>query len=97
ANEAIVMSRVGPLRAIRTSFEVVRRNLWGVIGLLILSLIITRGTEVIWEMFSNSTAGSIVAALGSAYIGAGLAAARMAFYRERLRRLSEQHLVRPGA
>jgi hypothetical protein len=97
ANEAIVMSRVGPLRAIRTSFEVVRRNLWGVVGLLILSLIITRGTEVIWEMFGNSTAGGIAAALGSAYIGAGLAAARMAFYRERLRRLSEQHLVRPWA
>jgi hypothetical protein len=97
ANEAIVMSRVGPLRAIRASFEVVRRNLWGVIGLLLLSLLITRGTEVIWEMFGNSTAGGIAAALGSAYIGAGLAAARMAFYRERLRRLSEQHLVRPRA
>jgi hypothetical protein len=97
ANEAIVMSRVGPLRAIRASFEVVRRNLWGVIGLLLLSLLITRGTEVIWEMLGNSIAGGIAAAFGSAYIGAGLTAARMAFYRERLRRLSEQHLVRPWA
>ncbi|MGQ9547667.1 MAG: hypothetical protein ACUVSY_01435 [Roseiflexus sp.] len=96
ANEAIVISRLGPLRAIRASFEVVRRNLLGVIGLLLLSLLITRGTEVIWEMFGNSTVGGMAAAFGSAYIGAGLAAARMAFYRERLRRLSEQHLVQPG-
>ena len=96
ANEAIVMSRVGPLRALRASFELVRRNLWGVVGLLILSLIITRGTEVIWEMLGTSTIGGVAAALGSAYIGVGLAAARMAFYRERVRRLSEQQVIRPG-
>lgn len=96
ANEAIVMSRVGPLRALRASFELVRRNLWGVVGFLLLSLLITRGTEVIWEMLGTSTLGGMAAALGSAYIGAGLAAARMAFYRERLRRLSEQQVIRPG-
>lgn len=97
ANEAIVMSRVGPLRALRASFELVRRNLWGVVGFLLLSLLIVRGTEVIWEMLGTSTLGGVAAALGSAYIGAGLAAARMAFYRERLRRLSEQQAIRPGA
>lgn len=96
ANEAIVMSRVGPLRALRASFELVRRNLWGVVGFLLLSLLITRGTEVIWEMLGTSTLGGVAAALGSAYIGVGLAAARMAFYRERLRRLSEQHIIRSG-
>ncbi|MCS6841474.1 MAG: hypothetical protein NZ699_08430 [Roseiflexus sp.] len=95
ANEAIVMSRVGPLRALRASFEVVHRNLWGVVGFLLLSLLITRGTEVIWEMLGTSTVGGVAAALGSAYIGTGLAAARMAFYRERVRRLSEQQVVRP--
>lgn len=96
ANEAIVMSRVGPLRALRASFELVRRNLWGVVGFLLLSLLITRGTEVIWEMLGTSTFGGVAAALGSAYIGAGLAAARMAFYRERVRRWSEQQVIRPG-
>ncbi|MGC9041878.1 MAG: hypothetical protein ACP5MJ_20500, partial [Roseiflexus sp.] len=85
ANEAIVMSRVGPLRALRASFELVRRNLWGVVGFLLLSLLITRGTEVIWEMLGASMIGGVAAALGSAYIGVGLAAARMAFYRERVR------------
>ncbi|MGB9755055.1 MAG: hypothetical protein C0183_23315 [Roseiflexus castenholzii] len=97
ANEAIVMSRVGPLRALRASFELVRRNLWGVVGFLLLSLLITRGTEVIWEMLGASMIGGVAAALGSAYIGVGLAAARMAFYRERVRRLSEQQAIRPGA
>lgn len=96
-NEAIVMSRLGPLRAIQASFNIVRRNLWGTIGLLLLSLLIARGTEVIWELLSGTTAGLTAAALGSAYIGAGLSAARMAFYRERLRRMEERQPVRPRA
>lgn len=84
--EAIVVSGLGPLRAIYTSFNVVRRNLWATLGFLLLTLVIGLGSGVIWHMLVNSTAGLIVAIVGSAYIGSGLIAARMAFYRERLRR-----------
>ena len=41
---------------------------------------------MIWYRLVGSTAGLIVAIVGSAYIGSGLLAARMAFFRERLRR-----------
>jgi hypothetical protein len=84
--EAIVIQDQGPLRAIYTSFNVVRRNFWGTLGFLILSLIISLGSGVIWYRLVGSTAGLIVAMIGSAYIGSGLLAARMAFFRERMRR-----------
>lgn len=86
APEAIVVSGVGPLQALRASFNLVRRNFWGTLLLLGVSFIITVGTGVIWSMIAGSTAGLIGAIIGSAYIGSGLLAARMAFYRERLRR-----------
>jgi hypothetical protein len=84
--EAIVINDQGPLRAIYTSFNVVRRNFWGTLGFLAVSLIISLGSGVIWYRLVGSTAGLIVAMIGSAYIGSGLLAARMAFFRERLRR-----------
>lgn len=84
--EAIVISRLGPLRAIQASFNVVRRNFWATLGFLVLSLIISLGSDVIWTRLVGSTAGLVVAIVGSAYIGSGLLAARIAFFRERLRR-----------
>jgi len=84
--EAIVIDDQGPLRAIYTSFNVVRRNFWGTLGFLALSLIVSLGSGVIWYRLLGSTAGLIIAMVGSVYIGSGLLAARMAFFRERLRR-----------
>lgn len=94
--EAIVISGLGPLRAIYTSFNVVRRNIWGTLGFLALTLIIRLGSGVIWHALVNSTAGAIVAIVASAYIGSGLLAARMAFYRERLRRWQSAPAQTPG-
>jgi hypothetical protein len=87
ANEAIVVSGVGPLRALHTSFNIVRRNFWGTLGFLAISWLISAGSGVLWlNLAQGSTIGLIVAITGSAYLGSGLLAARMAFYRDRLRR-----------
>jgi len=87
ANEAIAISGVGPLRALHASFNIVRRNFWGTLGLLALSWLISAGSGVLWlSLAQGSTIGLLVAIGGSAYLGSGLLAARMAFYRERLRR-----------
>jgi hypothetical protein len=87
ANEAIAVSGVGPLRALHASFNIVRRNFWGTLGLLALSWLISAGSGVLWlSLAQGSTIGLLVAVGGSAYLGSGLLAARMAFYRERLRR-----------
>jgi hypothetical protein len=87
ANEAIAISGVGPLRALHVSFNIVRRNFWATLGLLALSWLISAGSGMLWlSLAGGSTVGLIVAITGSAYLGSGLLAARMAFYRERLRR-----------
>ncbi len=85
AREAIVISGLGPLRAIYASFNVVRRNFWGTLGFLLIAFVITAGGGVIWQILSGSTPGMILAIIGSSYIGSGLAVARMAFYQDRAR------------
>lgn len=94
--EAIVISGLGPLRAIYTSFNVVRRNIWGTLGFLAITLVIQLGSGVIWHALVNTVVGAIVAMVASAYIGSGLLAARMAFYRERLRRWQGAIAQSPG-
>jgi hypothetical protein len=84
APEAISANRTGPLRAIAQSVEVVRRDLGGTLGLLLLSFVIVNGLGVLWRQLAASTPGLAVAILGSAYVGSGLAAARMEFFRARL-------------
>lgn len=86
--EAIVLGRVAPLRAIYQSVNTVRANLLGTLGLLLLSLLITGGLGVIWRHISATPAGLPLAILGSAYIGSGLSAARLEFFRARSARWS---------
>jgi hypothetical protein len=98
APEAIVMNGNGPLRAIYTSFNIVRRNFWATLGFLVLTWVIAVGCGVIWQQLAGSTVGLVVAIVGSAYVGSGLLAARMAFFRERLRRWQTAPVVkRPAA
>lgn len=84
APEAILMSRAGPLRSIYHSVNLVRRNMTGTLGLLLLSYLIISGMGLIWRQLAVSPAGLLIAILASAYIGSGLAAARLEFYRQRL-------------
>ncbi len=86
APEAILISRSGPLRAIYHSVALVRRDLTGTLGLLLLSFVIASGLGVIWQRLATSPPGLALAILGSAYIGSGLSAARLEFYRERMAR-----------
>lgn len=86
APEAILISRAGPLRAIYHSVHVVRRDLTGTLGLLLLSFVIASGLGVVWRQLALTPTGLAIAILGSAYIGSGLSAARLEFYRERVAR-----------
>jgi len=83
APEAILISRSGPLRAVYHSVNIVRRNLTGTVGLLVLSFLIASGLGVIWRQLASSPPGVAAAILGSAYVGSGLSAARLEFYRAR--------------
>jgi hypothetical protein len=84
APEAILISRSGPLRALYNSVNIVRRNLIGTLGLLLLSFLIVSGLGVIWRQLATEPLGMGVAILGSAYVGSGLSAARLEFYRTQM-------------
>jgi len=80
---ALILNDAGILRAIWNSFNVVRRNFWSTIGLMLLIGLIGAGFSVIWRMLSTSSWGTLLAIVGNAYIGSGLAAASLTFYRDR--------------
>lgn len=86
AVEAILMSGVGPLRAISNSVNIVRRNLLATLGLLLLSFVVVSGLGVVWRTLATSVPGVLLAIGASAYVSSGLAAARLVFYSERLAR-----------
>ncbi|KAB8144884.1 hypothetical protein F8S13_03345 [Chloroflexia bacterium SDU3-3] len=81
--EAIAVGRLDTIKALRTSYQMVRQHFWATIGLLALSFVISVGMGVLWGLLVGNTIGLILAVVGSAYIGCGLGAARMIFFRER--------------
>jgi hypothetical protein len=86
AVDAIFVSDVGPLAAIQRSVGVVRRHLWATVGLVSLSWLILAGMEQVWAYLAQSVTtpfGVALGMLGNAYIGSGLLAASMVFYKER--------------
>ncbi len=83
AIEATLLHGVGPIAAIRRSMRMVRHHFFAALGLLLLSFLIMSGLGVVWQALAQSIPGLIIAMVGSAYIGSGLAAARLVFYRER--------------
>lgn len=85
APEAIAVAKLDPIQAIRTSFVLVRRNFWATLALLTISLLISIGLGVVWAALVENALGRVAAILGSAYVGSGLVAARMVFYRERVK------------
>ncbi len=80
--EVVALYQVGTLRGLLQSVALVRRNFWPAFGLLVISSVIAAGMSVIWLTLAQSIAGVLVAMLGSAYVGTGLAAARMVFVTE---------------
>ena len=89
APDAIFVSRVGPLRAIRGSIAVVRANFWAAIRIIVLITIILLGMGQVWlAVAARAPWGPALGILGNAYIASGLVAASMLFYRERVEALS---------
>jgi hypothetical protein len=93
APEAIVVSDVGPFEAIKLSIRVVRRNFWPMFGLLAATILIEQGFPIGWSLLTRQTAGVPLAIIGNGFVGTGLTAAAMFFYRERLLALETQPTV----
>lgn len=84
AYDAVVLNGVGPLRALLASFIFVQRSFWGAVGLFLINIFILQGLGVIWQSLDGTVVGLLIAMLSSAYVGAGLAAAHLVFYYDRL-------------
>ncbi|MBN1484980.1 MAG: hypothetical protein JXA37_09680 [Chloroflexia bacterium] len=83
--EAMLISGIGPAGAFLYSLQVVRSNPWLALGLIALILIVSRGTTLIWQQLALHPLGVLLGILAHSYIAAGLATARLIFYRDRLR------------
>lgn len=84
APEAIAVSEVGPLAALKLSVRVVRRNFWPTVGLLAATYLIVWGFPYGWQLLTAQPAGVPLAIVGNALLTTGLSAAAMLFYRDRL-------------
>ncbi|MBI4316898.1 MAG: hypothetical protein HY675_00290 [Chloroflexi bacterium] len=87
--DAVVVSEVGPFRAVANSVKVVARNFWSALGFIALIYVIGLGTQVIWGYLGEHSWGPVAGIVGNAYIGSGLIAASMQYYRSRLTRLEQ--------
>lgn len=82
--DAIVVSEVGPIRAVRNSLSVVRRYFWQTLGLIVASFVIAAGVGGIFTRIADTPPGLLVGAVGNAFVGTGLAIASMGFYASRV-------------
>ena len=81
--QSITVGGVGVFRSIWNSLNVVRWNLSSALGLVILVNLIQRGLPLAWQSLATEAWGMPIGILGNAYVGTGLMAASMIFYRER--------------
>lgn len=82
--EAITMGEASPLRAVFSSFTVVRMFFWPTVGLVLLVNVIILGMGMIWQLLMVNTIGIIAAILLNAYVGTSLTIASFIFYRDRV-------------
>ena len=81
---AIVSDGVGLWQAMWRSFNVVSRNFWSTLGLVLLLTLILWGFGLIWQRLASvSPLAVLVVILGNAVLITGLTAARLIFYRDR--------------
>lgn len=97
APEAIVVSDVGPFRAIKLSVQIVRRNFWPTFGLLAATYLISAGFPYGWRLLTAQVAGVPLAIVGNGLIVTGMAAAAMLFYHERVGLLEAAQAISPEA
>ncbi len=87
--DALVLNETGIGRALWNSFAVVRRNFWSTIGLIALIFVIGAGFTIVWRMMAVSPLGTAVGIVGNAYVGSGLTAATLVFYKDRYTKWQE--------
>jgi len=82
--DAMVLQEVGVARAAVNSIVVVRSAFWPSIGLIVLLYLLTMGLSIVWHWLAGMTVLGLCAGIaGNAFVGSGLVAASLVFYRQR--------------
>jgi hypothetical protein len=81
---AVILTDAPPLRAAVMSAAFFRRHFWSALALIGLILLISTGFPIVWRTLARQPLGLVASILGNAYVGTGLAAASMVFFRDRL-------------
>lgn len=87
AQDAIVVSNAAPIRAIRLSYGVVRKNFGSALVFVGAYVLISTGMPEALQVLTGTWWGVPLAVILNAYIATGLVAAGMIFYRDRVQRL----------
>ncbi|HEY65730.1 MAG TPA: hypothetical protein G4O02_14285 [Caldilineae bacterium] len=95
--DAIVLDDVNVITAVWRSVNVVGRNFWATVGLWLLTELIMVGFSIIWQKLSQWPAGAVFSIIANAYLGTGLVAASLIFYRDRYQRWQSQRQKRLSA
>ena len=88
ALKAIVVSDVGPLKALYYSVAVVRAYFWQTLGFTAAWLLITLGLGELWLRIADTAPGLLIGIVANAFFAGGLAMAGMMFYESRIRTLA---------
>jgi hypothetical protein len=84
---AIVIDGRGALGGMQSSYRVVRAYFWQTIGFIVIYEIVTGAFPFVFQRLESQPAGYLLASIGYAFIGSGMIAAGLIFYRDRARRL----------
>ncbi len=82
--EVMVLSQIGPIRAIQTSVQIVRVSFWRTLALLMILLVIAGGSGVILTGLIDSLIGRIAVVVIGTYLMTGLVMARLRFVQYQL-------------
>jgi hypothetical protein len=86
---AIVFANKTLLKAVRESISIAHRNLVPLLGLLLIVVIVTSGTKLLWHMADNGSWLTLISLGGNAFISTALFMAVFVFYRDRQRYQTE--------
>ena len=87
ALKAIAVSDVGPIRAIRFAYAVVRGFLWQSVGFVVAWLLLAVGLGQLWLEIADTAPGLLIGVIANAYFAGGVAMAGMIFYQSRIQQL----------
>ncbi len=87
---AVVTQGASLPEALWRSVNVVARNFWGTIGLVVLTNVLLSGFGFVWQRLADLGSWGLLAAIaGNAFLFTSLAAARLLFYQDRFARWQE--------